>query len=570
MVTRKVSFINLSTNTVREWIFLMSIKNKIIPSAIILKHHVNRYTFLGLAIAVSSIIIASCIVSYQLTGRVDLDGIVAAQRSNPAIWVLNLTPFMFVYWGQAFCEGVVTQAQFILTDTTDEFLKISGNLELKLKYESNHDNLTKLPNNHMFSELITTAMEQLGSTGQLAVIIIEINEFKNISYNFGTFNANNALKQFADKLKAILIEPYMLEVCMGLCSAARFHGEAFTLLLPRLKSDFDANELLSVLHQSTTTQVIIDGVTVNIATTLGIAIYPAQGEEEGILISHANIALHHARQQGLPYLVYQTDMEEDFSQNRAIMGELKRAIDNNELDIYFQPIVNLATGAIVGAESLVRFDHPQFGLLSAEKFVSLIEGTTLIQKMTALMLRGVIKQLANWHGAGFKIYAAVNLSAQDISDKNLPVLIRKLLSDYEIAPEYLKLEFTERACLTDQAINKEVLEQLSNTGVKLSIDDFCSGYSSFIYLLNFPINDIKIEKSFVLNMINDAKKAKIVKAIIKLAETLELAVIADGIADKETLARIQELGCLYGQGFCFSRPVDATQFIALLSNKKAA
>ncbi len=548
----------------------MSIKNKIIPSAIILKHHVNRYTFLGLAIAVGSIIIASCIVSYQLTGRIDLDGIIAAQRSNPAIWILNLTPFMFVYWGQAFCEGIVTQAQSILTDTADEFLKISGNLELKLKYESNHDNLTKLPNNRMFNELVTTAIDQLGSTGQLAVVIIEINDFKNISYNFGTFNANNALKQFADKLKSILMEPYMLEACMGLCTVARFHGEEFTLLIPRLKSDFNANEMLSALHQSTTTQVLIDGVEVNITTTLGIAIYPTQGEEEGILISHANIALHHARQQGLPYMIYQADMEDDLTQNRAIMGELKRAIENNELDIYFQPIVNLTTGEIIGAESLVRFDHPQFGLLSAEKFVPLIEGTTLIHNLTSFMLRGVMRQLAAWHGAGFKIYATVNLSVQDTSDKNLPVFIRKLLSDYEIAPEYLHLEFTERACLTDQAITKEVLEQLSSIGVKLSIDDFCSGYSSFIYLLNFPIDDIKIEKSFVLNMINDAKKVKIVKAIIKLAETLGVTVIADGVIDEETLTLLQEFGCVYGQGFCFSRPVDAAQFLALLSKRKAA
>ncbi|CEG55579.1 putative bifunctional diguanylate cyclase/phosphodiesterase [Legionella fallonii] len=548
----------------------MGIKNKIIPSTIILKQHVHRYTFLGLAIAVGSIMIASFIVSYQLTGRVDLDGFVAAQMSNPAIWILDLTPLMFVYWGQAFCAGVVNKAQSILTDTKEQFLKISGNLESELKYESNHDNVTTLSNSRMFSELVTTAMEQLGTKGQLAVIIIEINEFKNISYNFGTSNANNVLKQFADKLKLILMEPYLLESCMGLCSAARFHGEEFALLIPRLKPDFNANELLSALHRSTTTQVIIDGMDVNIATTSGLAMYPTQGEEVDILISQANIALHHARQQGLPYMVYQTEMKEDFTQNHMIMSALKHAIENNEVNVYFQPIVNLATRTIIGAESFVRFEHPQFGLLNAEKFIPLIASTTLIHNLTTVMLKSVIKQLTNWHDEGFKIYAAVNLSTQDLSNRELPIFISKLLDDYEISPEYLKLEFTEKACMTEQTITKEVLEQLSAIGIKLSIDDFCSGYSSFVYLLNFPIDEVKIEKSFILNMMGDVKKAKIVKAITKIAETLGLAIIAEGITDEETLKHLSELGCCYGQGAYFSRPVDAAQFKVLLSRKKAA
>lgn len=547
----------------------MNIKNKIIPSAIILKHHVNRYTFLGLAISLSSIIIASLVVSYQLTGKVSLEGFVAAQMTNPAIWVLDLTPFMFVYWGQAFCEGLVNKAQSFLSDKTEEFLKISGGLEQKLKYESNHDSLTKLPNSRMFSELVNNAIEQLGSQGQLLIIILKINDFENISYNFGTFNANNVLKQCADKLQSVLVEPFMLHASLGLVSVARISGQEFALLLPRLKPDFNSEQLLVSLNKSMTTQFMIDGINVNITTTAGGALYPMHGVEEGILLNHANVALYNAKKQGMPFMLYKSTMEEDFTQNRLMLNELKRSIENNELDIYYQPVVELATGTIVGAESLARFEHPQFGLLSAEKFIPLVEGTTLIHHLTAFMLRGVIKELANWHQAGHHIFASVNLSVRDAADRELPAFIEKLLNEYEISPEFLKLEFNERACLTDQSITKEVLEKLSSLGIKISIDDFCSGYSSFIYLFNFPINDIKIERSYVLNMMKDEKKARIVEAILKLTQTIGLETVADGVTDQATVDRLKALGCSYGQGFHFSRPVDQEQFKILLNEKHA-
>lgn len=548
----------------------MKIHKNLPPSSILLKSHVNRYTFLGLLIAVGSILIATFIVSYQMTGTVSLQGFILAQKSNPAIWVLNLTPFMFVYWGQAFCEGLVVRAQSLIGDKTKEFMNISGDLELKLKYESQHDNLTNLPNGRMLSEKITQGIEQLGSQGQLALIVIKINDFKNISYNFGTFNANNVLKQFGETLKSILVDPYMLDVSLGINIVARLQSDEFAVLLPRLKKDFNPDELLAHLVKLINVNLMIDGISISITTTSGISIYPAHGDEEGILLNHANIAVYHARKEGRPYIIYNSEMEEDFTQNRIMMNELKRSIESNELDIYYQPIVELATGKIVGAESLVRFEHPEFGLLSAEKFIPLVEGTSLIHNLTSFMLKGVIKQLASWHDAGFKISASVNLSVKDASDRELPGFIEKLLSDYQIFPEYLKLEFTERACLTDQATTKEVLEQLSTMGLKLAIDDFCSGYSSFIYLTNYPIDEVKIEKSYVLKMIKDPKKGKIVEAIIQLAKTLEIEAVADGIADQTTLEKLKKMGCAYGQGFYFSRAVNATDFKSLLDKKLPA
>ncbi|MBL7481495.1 putative bifunctional diguanylate cyclase/phosphodiesterase [Legionella bononiensis] len=545
----------------------MNIKNSLTPSSIILKSHVNRYTFLGLAIAVSSILIASLIVSYQMTGYVSLAGFIEAQRSNPAIWVLDLTPFMFVYWGQAFCEGLVNRAQTLLVDQTREFLNISGNLELKLRYESNHDNLTSLPNSRMLSEQIKLGMEQLGTQGQLALIIIKINDFQNINYNFGTFNANSVLKQFADQLKNLLIDPYMLQVSIGINLVARLQSDEFAFLLPRLKKDFNANELLGSMLNLIPSNYGIDGFNINITTTAGIAIYPFHGQDEVTLINHASIAVYHARKDGRPYAIYSPEMQDDLTQNRIMINELKRSIEHNELEIQYLPIFNLASGQIIGAESHVRFEHPEYGILSPEKFIPLVEGTSLIQQLTEFMLKGVIQQIANWHSEGYKLSASVNLSVKDASDKELPGLIEELLHRYKVSPASLILEFTERACLTEQTIAKEVLGKLAAIGIQLSIEDFCSGDTSFIYLTNYPINEVKIEKSYIFKMTHDPKKIKIVETIIKIANTLGLKTKADGIADQETLDKLKQLGCLSGQGIYFSHPINANEFKSLLDKK---
>lgn len=545
----------------------MNIKDDLIPHAIVFKSHVNKYTFLGLAISITSIVIASLIVSYQLTGYITLYGFILAQKTNPAIWVLDLTPFVFGYWGQAFFQGLVSRAQTILGETTKEFKNLSNQLENALRQEIYYDYLTNLPNSRMYTLQLTQSIEKLDKRGELAVIIIKINDFMNINYNFGTFNANTILKQFTDNLNSILMDSYLLQETIGINLVARLQNDEFALLLSQLKKNIDVDELLTNIRKLINVNFMIDGISINITTSIGVAIYPYHGDKDEILINHAGIALFHARKESKPYVVY-NKMMEDFVLNRVVITELKNAIENDELEIHYLPVVELATGHIVGAESLVRFEHPQYGLMTADKFIPLIEGTSLIQALTAFMLKGVIRQLALWHSEGYIISVSVNLSNRDISNRELPALLERLLSAQKISPEYLKLEFTERACLTNQVITKSVLEQLSALGVKLSIDDFCSGFSSFTYLTNFPIDDVKIEKSYVWSMIKDTKKSKIVESIIKLGEVLDIGIIADGIKDQATVDKLKSLGCVYGLGFFFSQPLNVDDFNDLLKQKK--
>lgn len=542
----------------------MNAKQKFPIDSAVLKSHVTRYAFLGLAIAVFSIITASFLVSYQLIGEFSIQGFILAQKTNPVIWILDLTPFIFGYWGQAFTQGLMNRAVTLMGQTTQEYININTELESKLLHESYYDSLTNLPNPRMLSKQIRGAMEMLAGHGELIVVILRINDFNSINYNFGTFNANNVLKQFANKLNSIVINPEMVKDIMGINAAARIQSDEFSLIFPKVGEDYDVEELLNDLIKLLSVNFMVDGINISITVTAGVSIFPRDGKTEEVLMSHANIAAYHARKEGKPYVIYNTQME-DVTQNRIILSELKNAIENNELEIYYQPVLDLETQAIVGAEALVRFNHPQYGLLAAEKFIPLIEGTNLIRKLAYFMLTGTIKQLSEWYAAGHQIYVSVNLSLRDVTDTDLPDIIQELIQDINVPKELLKLEFTERACLTDQAVAKEVLEQLAALGVKLSIDDFCSGYSSFMYLVNYPINDIKIEKSLILKMSKDLRKDKIVEAILQLAKVLNLDVVADGICDEETFERLKEMGCRYGQGFLFSRAVSAHQFEKLLA-----
>lgn len=544
----------------------MDINYKLAKSSIILKEYVNKYAYIGLSIAIGSIFIASLIVSYQITGFINLEGFIKAQTTNPAIWMLDLTPFLFAYWGQSFCHGLVNTAESFVANKTEELRYKSGDLESKLKYESEHDFFTQLPNALLFGKQITQAINKIEESNELAVILLKLNDFKAIHSNFGNFNSNSVLIEFVKKLKEMLITSFMLEATMGINSIARVEGDEFALLLPRLNKNINFNTLLNTIIEATHLNFTVDGIHVSISTTVGAAICPNAGEDSVSLINHARTAVFHARKKDKPFAIYNSNMEDDFKTNRIMMSGLKTSIENQDIKIYYQPTVELATGKIIGAEALGSFVHEKYGLIGTEQFISLIEGSNLIQQLTSFMLTNVAQQLVLWHQAGHKIFASINLSMQDAIDKKLPVFIENLLNENKIAPQYLILEFDERACLSDQEKSINVLNELSHLGVNIAIHDFCSGYSSFIYLVNFPIKTIKIEKSLILNMIKDKKKSKIVEAIIKMAQTLELDVFANGVENQEIREQLQQYGCKYGQGFYFSHQVSPYEFMAQLNS----
>ena len=544
----------------------MDIKQHLKIRSSVLKGPVNKYTILGLTISLVSIVIASILVSYQVTGSIDFSGIILAQKSNPALWALDFTPFMFAYWGQSFCYELVNTMESILEDKTRELVNKSSDLELKLQYETNHDHLTNLPNQRLLSQRIIQGIQQLNKGEELAVIILHINAFKDINYKYGSFNGNSLLIQFAEKLKTVLLEPYLLQAYMGMNMVARLQGAEFAILIPRLRKDHHLDDLLVKLLMSTSVNFMIDGNSVNIKTTAGVALYPSHGGNDVSLLLHANSSLFFAEKEELTYAIYDVNMDKNMGADDVKIKELSDAIDNGTIGLVYQPELELKTEKIIGAEAVIYFDNAEYGMMTADKLLPLFEGSTLVKKLTHLMLKIAIKQLALWHESNLKIYTTVSLF--DATDEELPSIIEGMLKDYNIAPDYLKIELTEKACLSDQARSLYVLKQLDNLGIKLVISDFCSGYTSFIYLTNFPISVIKIDKSFVMNMMTDEKKMSVVQTVIKLGDTMDLVVFADGIVDQKSLKKLKQLGYLFGQGPYFSPTVNAEGLSALLSNPR--
>ncbi len=541
----------------------MSIKNHLVIRSSVLKGHVNKYAILGLCISILSILFASLLVSYQLTGSISIEGIVRAQTSNPAIWALNLTPFMFAYWGQSFCYELASQAELIIEDKTKELVSKSGDLESKLRYETNHDSLTNLPNSRLFSERINQGIKQVNQGEELAVILLNIRGFKKINYTYGSFGANSLLMQFSEKLKTILLEPYMLQAYMGMNMIARLQGAEFGILLPRLREEHNLEAMLAKIVDDTTMNLMIDGNSISIAITAGAALYPQHGNNDDDLTHHATLSLLHAETVGKSYELYNDSMDKNYKTKRTMLKEIGHAIENEEVDILYRPVVELNTGKILGAEAVVSLNNANYGTLNAEQLIPLVEGKVLVNNLTVSILKKAFNQLVLWHQSGHKIYLSVDLL--NATDKDLPALIGTMLTNNNLSAEYLKVDLTEKACLVDQTRSIIFLNELSALGVKIEISDFCSGYASFVYLTNFPIDVIKVDKSFVMNMMKDEKKLKIVRSIIKLAEAMDLVVAADGITDVTILDALKKLGYLYGQGDYFSAPVSADDFTKILT-----
>lgn len=540
----------------------MAIKSHLWIRSKVLKDHVNRYAILGLAISTLSILVASILVSYTLTGYIHFPGIIMAQKTNPALWALDLTPFMFAYWGQSFCYELANTMENMLEDKTRELVNKSSDLESKLEFETNHDHLTGIANQRLLVQRLKQSMTQVGSGEKLAVIILHINSFKEINYKNGSFNANNLLVQFAENLKTVLLEPYLLQANMGMNMVARLQGAQFAMLIPRLREDHHLDDILTKLVASTSKDFMIDGNKLKVTTTVGVALYPVHGDNETTLLHHAISALFYAEKEGDPYAIYHASMNKHVKEKDNKLKELNAALEQEALEIWYQPYFEMKTQKVVGAEAFLHYEHADFGVMDIDQLLPLIEDTLLARKLTTRMLESAVKQLASWHEKDLNFYISVNLL--DPTDPSLPTYIQGLLKEHNVAPEYLKLALTEKLCLSDQTHSMSVLKELSELGLQLMISDFCSGYSSFIYLTNFPISEIKVDESLVQNMNLDEKKLNIVKAAIQIANVMKLTVFAGGVVDEITMKKIKQLKCLYVQGTYFSPAVSANNISGLL------
>jgi diguanylate cyclase (GGDEF)-like protein len=417
-----------------------------------------------------------------------------------------------------------------------------------MAHQATHDLLTQLPNRTLLREHLEQAVRvaQRGQTA-VALLLLDINRFKEINDTLGHRNGDLLLRQVGPRLQRVLRKSDLI---------AHLGGDEFAVLIPDTDgrgASLVAQKILDVLEES----FVLEDVTVTVGAGIGIAVYPGHGDDADLLMQRADVAMYVAKDAGNEYFVYASDRDHYHPDRLALMGALRRAIDDNQLFLLYQPQVCVKTGRVVGVEALVRWRHPERGVIPPDQFILLAEHAGLIKPLTLWVLTAALRQYREWQDLGIAISVAVNLSARSLQDAGLPDQIASILHHAGAAPGSLELEITESVIMADPARALEILTRLNAMGVRLSIDDFGTGYSSLSYLKKLPVESIKIDKSFVISMVVDPDDAVIVRSTIELAHTLGLKVVAEGVEQRETWDRLAALGCDFAQGYYLSRPQPA-------------
>ena len=413
-----------------------------------------------------------------------------------------------------------------------------------------HDPLTQLPNRTLFRDRVQQAL-LMGSRSKTAaaIMLLDLDRFKEINDTLGHHHGDLLLQQIGPRLSSVLRDTD---------SIARLGGDEFGILLVNVPAASAAEHVADKIRESLQLPFVVQGLNLYVDASIGIAMHPEHGTNVDTLLQRADVAMYMAKNNGGGYQHYVPERD-DYSASKLAMGsELRYAIDGNELVLYFQPKVHLRTGRVQGVEALVRWDHPQKGLVAPDDFIGLAERTGLIDQLTMLVLNRAIRQCREWRNEGLDLVVAVNLSVRNL-DSTLPRRVGAILDRWGVSSDKLELEITEGTVMAEPGRAREVLEALDAMGVKLAIDDFGTGHSSLSYLKQLPVNTLKMDKSFVVNMTNDENDFVIVQSTVNLAHNLGLEVVAEGVEDHQTWVQLRQLGCDLAQGFWKGRPVPGDQ-----------
>ncbi len=417
------------------------------------------------------------------------------------------------------------------------------------------DGLTGLPNRAQFRDAVRSAIAAAlaaGTRQPVAVVMLDLDRFKHVNDVLGYAFGDRLLKGVAERLGTQAVREGDL--------VARLSGDEFALLLP----GSDAADALSVAERVADVfqlPITLDDHTVDLAAGFGVACWPTHATDADTLISRAEVAMYTAKRKLSAALVYDPAIDAGSALTLSLLSELRRALDQGELRLFLQPKIALASGALVGAEALVRWQHPVRGMVPPMEFIPFAEQTGFVRQLTLWMLEATVAQWKLLQGLGLE-RLSVNLSTRDLLDTELPQRIARILARHQVPATALCLEITESAIMDEPQRALATLNTLSQAGFKLSIDDFGTGYSSLAYLKRLPVDELKIDKSFVMAMERDESDAKIVRSTIDLAHNLGLSVVAEGVENAAVMARLAELHCDEAQGYHMSRPLPAAEMAA--------
>jgi diguanylate cyclase (GGDEF)-like protein len=427
----------------------------------------------------------------------------------------------------------------------------------KLTYDSLHDALTGLVNRQCYQNRLRTVLEV--GTPRCAVLLLDLDRFKEVNDTLGHHHGDLLIREIAHRIA---------NTVPGSTTVARLGGDEFALLLP----DVDrrgALELAGCIRAAVSKPCVVDGITVHVEVSIGIAIGPRDGTDGGVLLKRADMAMYAAKASGTGVEVYDQERDEYSPRRLALASQLRQAIKRNELTLHYQPQISAADGRVVAVEALARWRHPDYGFVSPTEFIPLAEQSGVIADLTGWVLLKALRQAAHWRAEGLDIALSVNISMRNLLDPAVADTIKQLLLEHNLPAGALILEITESHIMTDPTRTLPVLHRLSALGARLSIDDFGTGYSSLAYLQQLPVDEVKIDKSFIRGVGDGPHDAAIVDAIVGLARSLGLETVAEGVEDADTAAALVRMGCTRLQGFHFSRPVPAAELIPWLSTRPA-
>jgi diguanylate cyclase (GGDEF)-like protein len=416
------------------------------------------------------------------------------------------------------------------------------------------DELTQLPNRAYFTEQLVKFAEDYQETGQtFSVLMMDLDRFKHVNDVLGHSAADNLLAGVAQRLTNSCKRDNDV--------VARLGGDEFGIILANADAE-TALEVTRRIQAVLETPIALNDTFVDLSASVGVANYPEHTKNIEVLLSRAEIAMYAAKGSQAGTCIYHSGLDVGNDENLSLISEIRLAVEENQLSLYVQPKIDFATGQVIAAETLVRWQHPERGLLSPDMFIPFAEQTGHVSKISFWMLSEAARYAAAWQKQGLDIPLAVNLSARDLIDIELPNKLKEILKKHQLFANSLSLEITESSIMDDPARSLDTVERIARMGIKLSIDDFGTGYSSLAYLKRLPVNELKIDKSFVMNIEHDQNDTTIVKSTIELGHNLGLKVVAEGIENISAWNILKAMGCDYGQGYYMSKPMPAETFLA--------
>jgi diguanylate cyclase (GGDEF)-like protein len=427
-------------------------------------------------------------------------------------------------------------------------------LQDEMEQRALHDTLTGLPNRALLADRFERALRAADRSGASAgLLLLDLDRFKEVNDTFGHHYGDELLRQIGPRLSAVL---------RSVDTIARLGGDEFAVLLQDVNGVEDAVEVATALLTALSTPFHVEGVDLDVEASVGVVISGEHGRDPVVLMQHADIAMYIAKRQHLGVFAYDPSVDGHSATKLAMIGDLRRGLQRGELVLYYQPKINIRTGDLVGAEALVRWQHPEHGLVFPDDFIPLAERTGLINPLTRHILDTALAQARVWLDSGRPLPIAVNLSARNLHNERFAAQVDELLAVHDVPAHLLELEVTESAIMIDPVRACEMLERLSALGIRISLDDFGAGYTSLSQLKALPINEIKIDRSFVMSMNEDRRDSVIVHSVIALGHNLGLTLVAEGVESERALTTLAGFGCDVFQGNYMSRPIPVAAFDA--------